>query len=53
MKEKDRIAAGLCQSLGQSLAFLTLSIDASFATGFFCLSPDVMIAPIFTSGEFP
>ncbi|MBW1246223.1 hypothetical protein HX787_18460 [Pseudomonas tolaasii] len=53
MKEKDRIAAGLCQSFGQSLAFLTLSFGASFATGFFCLSADAMIAPIFYSGELP
>ncbi|WP_456025086.1 hypothetical protein [Pseudomonas capeferrum] len=53
MKEKDRIAAGCCRSFGQSLAFLTLSFGASFATGFFCLTPDAMIAPIFYSGEFP
>jgi hypothetical protein len=53
MKEKDRIAAGRCQSFGQSLAFLTLSIGNSFATGFFCLRRDAMIAPIFSSGELP
>ncbi|USW95055.1 hypothetical protein NHF39_28570 [Pseudomonas proteolytica] len=53
MKEKDRIAAGECQSFGQSLAFLTLSIGASIATGFFWGSLDGMIAPIFSSGEFP
>jgi hypothetical protein len=29
------------------LAFLTLSIDDSFATGFFYLTHDVIIAPIF------
>jgi hypothetical protein len=48
MKEKDRIAAGRCQSFGQSLAFLTLSLGNSFATGFFYKSHDVMIAPFFT-----
>ncbi|MGY2293419.1 hypothetical protein ACW9H6_27240 [Pseudomonas sp. SDO528_S397] len=53
MKEKDRIAARACQSFGQSLAFLTLSIGASFATGFFYLGLDGMIAPIFYSGELP
>ncbi|MCR4541025.1 hypothetical protein NUV89_21790 [Pseudomonas sp. 18.1.10] len=53
MKEKDRIAAGLCQSFRQSLAFLTLSIDASFATGFFYQGRDVMIAPFFPQGELP
>jgi len=53
MKEKDRIAAGSCQSFGQSLAFLTLSFGASFATGFFYLGTDGMIAPFFSSGELP
>jgi len=47
MKEKDRIAAVVCQSFGQSLAFLALSIGTSFATGFFYLGLDGMIAPIF------
>jgi hypothetical protein len=53
MKEKDRIAAGGCRSRGQSVAFLTLSIAHSFATGFFYERHDVMIAPIFSQGEFP
>ncbi|AZE65760.1 hypothetical protein C4K01_1549 [Pseudomonas synxantha] len=53
MKEKDRIAAGSYQPSRHSLAFLALSIATSFATGFFYLGYEAMIAPIFYSGELP
>ncbi len=53
MTEKDRIAAGIFCVFSKSRAFPTLSVDDSFATGFFYLTLDVMIAPIFYSGEDP